>query len=72
MARTQSKTKLDLVEDFTDELTISTYMFMNRKRNLQVYVDADGWQEAQNKFDTCQFECPNDWEIYLKVNKETN
>ena len=72
MARTQSKPKLDLVEDFTDGLSTSTYMFMNKKRNLQVYVDADGWQDAENKFDTCQFECPNDWEIYLKLNLKTN
>tara|TARA_A100000172_G_scaffold48644_1_gene30413 strand:+ start:161 stop:379 length:219 start_codon:yes stop_codon:yes gene_type:complete len=72
MARTQSKPKLDLVEDFTDGLSTSTYMFMNKKRNLQVYVDADGWQDAENKFDTCQFEYPNDWEIYLKLNLKTN
>ena len=72
MARTQSKPKLDLVEDFTDRLSTSTYMFMNKKRNLQVYVDADGWQDAENKFDTCQFEYPNDWEIYLKLNLKTN
>tara|TARA_A100000171_G_C2062476_1_gene110666 strand:+ start:215 stop:433 length:219 start_codon:yes stop_codon:yes gene_type:complete len=72
MARTQSKTKLDLVENFTDGLSTSTYMFMNKKRNLQVYVDADGWQDAENKFDTCQFEYPNDWEIYLKLNLKTN
>jgi len=72
MARTQSKPKLDLVENFTDELPICTYMFMNRKRNLQVYVDASGWQEAENKFDTCQFEHPKDWEIYIKINRETN
>ena len=72
MARTQSKTKLDLVEDFTDELTISTYMFMNRKRNLQVYVDADGYAEAIDKFDSCEFENPNDWEIYLKVKERSN
>tara|TARA_R100000655_G_scaffold7659_1_gene20425 strand:+ start:341 stop:559 length:219 start_codon:yes stop_codon:yes gene_type:complete len=72
MARTQSKPKLDLVEDFTNGLSTSTYMFMNKKRNLQVYVDADGWQDAENKFDTCQFEYPNDWEIYLKLNLKTN
>ena len=72
MARTQSKPKLDLVEDFTDGLSTSTYMFMNKKRNLQVYVDADGWDECMDKFDTCQFQNPNDWEIYLKVKERSN
>ena len=56
----------------SDDLTDNTYMFMNRKRNLQVYVDADGYADAQDKFDTCQFENPNDWEIYLKVKERSN
>ena len=65
--------ELDAVQDcLTDDLSSNTYMFMNRKRNLQVYVDADGYAEAQDKFDTCQFENPNDWEIYLKVKERSN
>ena len=65
--------ELDAVQDcLTDDLSSNTYMFMNRKRNLQVYVDADGYAEAHDKFDTCQFENPNDWEIYLKVKERSN
>jgi hypothetical protein len=45
---------------------------MNRKRNLQVYVDADGYAEAHDKFDSCEFENPKDWEIYLKVKERSN
>ena len=55
-----------------DDNTNNTYMFINRKRNLQVYVDADGWDECMDKFDTCQFQNPNDWEIYLKVKERSN
>ena len=65
--------ELDVVQDcLTDDLSSNTYMFMNRKRNLQVYVDADGWDECMDKFDTCQFQNPTDWEIYLKVKERTN
>ena len=55
-----------------DDNTNNTYMFINRKRNLQVYVDADGWDECMDKFDTCQFQNPKDWEIYLKVKERSN
>ena len=53
MAKSQSKPKLDIVSDmFVEEPFNNKYMFINRKRNLQVYVDADGWREAEDKFDT--------------------
>lgn len=65
--------ELDSIQDsLSDDLSSNTYMFMNRKRNLQVYVDADGWDEAHDKFDTCQFQNPNDWEIYLKIKQRSN
>ena len=73
MAKSPSKPKLDIVSDmFVEETINGEYMFTNRKYNLQVYVDADGWREAEDKFDTCQFENPNDWEIYLKVKERSN
>ena len=59
MAKSQSKPKLDIVSDmFVEETINGEYMFSNRKYNLQVYVDADGWREAEDKFDTCQFKNP--------------
>ena len=61
-----------IIDNAQDDDVHNTYMFMNRKRNLQVYVDADGYAEAHDKFDTCQFENPNDWEIYLKVKERSN
>ena len=61
-----------IIENVQDDDPHNTYMFINRKRNLQVYVDADGCNEARDKFDTCQFENPNDWEIYLKINDRSN
>ena len=62
--------ELDAVQDcLTDDLSSNTYMFMNRKYNLQVYVDADGWREAEDKFATCQFKNPEEWEIYVKVRR---
>ena len=65
--------ELDAVQDcLTDDLSSNTYMFMNRKINLQVYVDADGYTEAHDKFDACQFQHPEDWEIYLKVKQKSN
>ena len=61
----------NIIDNAQDDDTNNTYMFINRK-NLQVYVDADGYAEAHDKFDTCQFENPNDWEIYLKVKERSN
>jgi len=70
MAKSSSKPKLDIVSDMFVEETISgEYMFTNRKYNLQVYVDADGWREAEDKFATCQFKNPEEWEIYVKVRR---
>ena len=61
-----------IIENVQDDDPHNTYMFINRKRNLQVYVDASGWQECMDKFDTCQFQNPKDWEIYLKVKEKSN
>ena len=70
MAKSQSKPKLDIVSDmFVEEPINGEYMFTNRKYNLQVYVDADGWREAEDKFATCQFKNPEEWEIYVKVRR---
>ena len=70
MAKSQSKPKLDIVSDmFVEETINAEYMFINRKYNLQVYVDADGWREAEDKFATCQFKNPEEWEIYVKVRR---
>ena len=70
MAKSPSKPKLDIVSDmFVEETINGEYMFSNRKYNLQVYVDADGWREAEDKFATCQFKNPEEWEIYLRVRR---
>tara|TARA_B100000519_G_scaffold175922_1_gene164772 strand:- start:73 stop:303 length:231 start_codon:yes stop_codon:yes gene_type:complete len=70
MAKSPSKPKLDIVSDmFIEEPINGEYMFTNRKYNLQVYVDADGWREAEDKFATCQFKNPEEWEIYVKVRR---
>mgnify|MGYP001283043477 FL=1 len=70
MAKSSSKPKLDIVSDmFVEETINGEYMFTNRKYNLQVYVDADGWREAEDKFATCQFKNPEEWEIYVKVRR---
>ena len=70
MAKSSSKPKLDIVSDmFVEETLNNKYMFINRKYNLQVYVDADGWREDGDKFATCQFKNPEEWEIYVKVRR---
>ena len=70
MAKSQTKPKLDIVSDmFIEEPINAEYMFINRKYSLQVYVDADGWREAEDKFATCQFKNPEEWEIYVKVRR---
>ena len=61
-----------IIDNAQDDDSYNTYMFINRKRNLQVYVDADGYAEAHDKFDSCEFENPKDWEIYLKVKERSN
>jgi hypothetical protein len=74
----KNKSKISDLDEFVltpDSLQAdvdNTYMFINRKRNLQVYVDADGYAEAHDKFDSCEFENPKDWEIYLKVKERSN
>ena len=62
----------DIIDNAQEDDPHNTYMFINRKRNLQVYVDADGYAEAHDKFDSCEFENPKDWEIYLKVKEKSN
>ena len=62
----------DIIENAQDDDVHNTYMFINRKRNLQVYVDADGYAEAIDKFDSCEFENHKDWEIYLKIKERSN
>jgi hypothetical protein len=66
------KTLQHIIDNAQDDDVNNTYMFINRKRNLQVYVDADGYSEAHDKFDSCEFENPRDWEIYLKVKQRSN
>ena len=61
-----------IIDNAQDDDVNKIYMFINRKRNLQVYVDADGYAEAHDKFDSCEFENPKDWEIYLKVKERSN
>tara|TARA_A100001035_G_scaffold271633_1_gene260010 strand:- start:658 stop:864 length:207 start_codon:yes stop_codon:yes gene_type:complete len=61
-----------IIDNAQDDDVNNIYMFINRKRNLQVYVDADGYAEAHDKFDSCEFENPKDWEIYLKVKERSN
>tara|TARA_R100000030_G_scaffold86563_1_gene70010 strand:- start:1751 stop:1957 length:207 start_codon:yes stop_codon:yes gene_type:complete len=62
----------NIINNLEEDHVNNTYMFSNRKINLQVYVDADGWQEAEQKFHACQFQNPSDWEIYLKVRNRSN
>jgi len=44
----------------------SVYMFHNTQVNINLFVNANGFDDACDKFDLCMFEYRTDWEIFLK------
>ena len=56
--------KLRVVE--TDELESSVYLFQNTKHNINIFVDAAGYNDAMIKFDLCEFKNRTEWKIFVE------
>jgi len=66
---TKNNDKVVDIDDFKDddELAPSTYMFHNKKFQIQLFVQACGFDDAATKFELCGFENISEWEVYLKT-----
>ena len=55
----------------TDTLeTGSVYMFHNTKVNVHLFVNANGFDDAMNKFDLCMFGYRSDWKIFMECGQQ--
>ena len=55
-----------------DEDQNSVYMYLNKKYGLELFIHADGFDDAMKIFDICDFKNREEWEIYLEcVNQPT-
>ena len=45
----------------------NVYMFANIKYDLQLYVNANGADQAMEKFDLCCFNHREDWKIFMEL-----
>ena len=45
----------------------NVYMFANIKYDLQLYVNANGADQAMEKFDLCCFNHRNNWKIFMEL-----
>ena len=53
-----------------DEDENSVYMFLNKKYGLELFINADGFDDAMKIFDICSFENREEWEIYLRCGNQ--
>ena len=49
-----------------DEQRNSIYMFHNERYDIQLFTNADGWDQAMMKFDICNFPNRKEWKIFLQ------
>ena len=55
----------------TDTLeTGNVYMFHNTKVNVNLFVNANGFDDAMNKFDLCMFGYRSDWKIFMECGQQ--
>ena len=45
----------------------NVYLFHNTKFNIHLYVNANGADQARQKFDMCCFGHRDDWKIFLEL-----
>ena len=46
---------------------MNVYLLYNRKKDLKLFLEADGYDDAVKKFKSCKFKNSFEWIIYLKV-----
>ena len=57
--------------DCDDENSESNvYLFHNTKYNLHVFINANNFDEAMNKFDLCSFGDRPSWKIFLECGQQ--
>ena len=57
--------------DCDDENSESNvYLFHNTKYNLHVFINANNFDEAMNKFDLCSFKDRPSWKIFLECGQQ--
>ena len=45
-------------------------MFHNERYDIQLFTNADGWDQAMMKFDICDFDNRDEWSIYLRCGSQ--
>ena len=48
----------------------NVYMFHNTKVNVNLFVNANGYDDAMNKFDLCMFGYRSDWKIFMECGQQ--
>jgi hypothetical protein len=48
----------------------NVYMFHNTKFNINLFVNANGFDQAMDKFDLCCFGIRSDWKIFMECGKQ--
>ena len=46
---------------------MNVYLLYNRKKDLKLFLEADGYDDAVKQFKSCKFKNSFEWMIYLKV-----
>ena len=46
---------------------MSTYLFYNQKKDIKLFIDVDGADEAHKTLKDCKFKDKDHWKIYLKI-----
>ena len=46
---------------------MNVYLLYNRKKDLKLFIEADGYNDAIRQFKSCKFKNSFEWMIYLKV-----
>nr|BAR32266.1 hypothetical protein [uncultured Mediterranean phage uvMED] len=48
----------------------SVYMFHNERYDVHLFANADGWDQAMNTFDICNFPHRDDWKVYVACGQQ--
>ena len=46
---------------------MSVYLLYNQKKDVKLFIEADGYEKAVKTFKACKFKNSFEWIIYLKV-----
>ena len=46
---------------------MNVYLLYNKKKDLKLFIEASGYEEAVKMFKSCKFKNSFEWMIYLKI-----